>query len=82
MTITLQDIPEDVERALQDRASRENKTVEQTTLEIVAKGLGVNSSQPLKKTCDLTGIAGLRTIDDEMEAVFESQRRIDPDIWK
>lgn len=34
------------------------------------------------KRRDLSGIAGERLITSEMKAVFQEQRRVDPELWK
>jgi plasmid stability protein len=81
MTLTLENIPDEVDRALRERAAAENKTVDATAIDALARGLDVNRPGQARKR-DLTGIAGLRLISEEMKAAFEEQRRIDPELWK
>jgi plasmid stability protein len=73
-------IPDDIDRALRARAAAEHKSPEQAILDELEKGLGLDASQ--QKRRDLSGIAGMRTIDDEARAAFEEQRQIDPELWK
>ena len=80
MTYTLENIPDEIDRAIRERAAVEHKSPEQAILDALARGLGI-STQPQKRR-DLSGIAGARTIDDEARAAFEEQRRIDPEMWK
>lgn len=81
MQYTLQDIPDELERALRERAAAEQKSLDAAILDALARGLGVEPTPTLKRR-DLTGIAGRNLIDQDMQAVFDEQRRIDPDLWK
>jgi plasmid stability protein len=81
MQYTLENVPEELDQALRQRAAAEHKSLEAAILDALARGLGVESQKPVKRR-DLSGIAGRGLIDAEMKAVFEEQRRIDPDLWK
>jgi plasmid stability protein len=80
MTYTLENIPEEIDRAIQARATAEHKSPEQAILDALARDLGF--SAPTEKRRDLSDIAGQCTIDDEARAVFDEQRQIDPELWK
>lgn len=80
MTYTLENIPDEIDRAIRERAAAEHKSPEEAILDALAKGLGV--STPAQKRRDLSGIAGARTIDENARAAFREQRQIDPELWK
>ena len=75
------DIPDELGRVIKERAAAEHKNLDAVILDALARGLGVELRKPTKKR-DLSDIAGSWLIDPETEAVFEEQRRIDPDLWK
>ena len=81
MQITLPNIPDELERALKERASAEHKSVASLVLDALARGLGIEPQQPVKKR-DLSDIAGTWGVDAETEAALEEQGRIDPELWK
>jgi hypothetical protein len=80
MTYILENVSEELDRAIRARAAAEHKSPEQAILDELEKGFGIPTS--LQKRRDLSGIAGARTIDDKARAAFEEQRQIDPDLWK
>jgi plasmid stability protein len=80
MTYKLENIPDELDRAIRARAAAEHKSPEETIVDAVARSLGI-SAHPEKRR-DLSDIAGQCTIDDESRAVFQELRRIDPDMWK
>ena len=80
MTYTLENVPDELDRALRARAAAERKTPEQAILDALARDLGVDSVSEKKR--DLSDIAGKCSIDDETRAVFQELRRIDPEMWK
>ncbi len=118
MTYTLDNIPDQLDRALRERATAEHKSPEAVIIDLVVSGLSAKStdangdagamedsyrladdrefelalreqklidweawSDDVKRR-DLSGIAGQHLITPEMKAVFEEQRRFDPDLWK
>jgi hypothetical protein len=84
MTITLDNLPGHIERALRERARLDQKSLDQAAVDAMARGLGIQPTAPYEPVThrDLSDIAGTGGIDDEMEAIFWEHRRIDPEIWK
>jgi len=81
MTITLPNLPEELDRALRARAAAENKSLDAAALDALARGLGFDSvKRPARR--DLTGVAGRRLITEEMRQSFADQRQIDSELWK
>jgi plasmid stability protein len=81
MTYTLENIPDDLERALQERAAAEHKSVDAVLLDAVARGLGVEAHQPVKRR-DLSFMTEGPPLEPEVLEILEEQRRIDPELWK
>lgn len=79
MTYTINNVPDEIDRALHARAEAEHKSPEQAILDALARDLGVNSSQ---KKRDMSDIAGTWVEDPEFDAALEDQRRIDWELWQ
>jgi plasmid stability protein len=80
MTLTLQDVPKDVDDALRSKAQAEGKSVDQVALDVLKAGLGLR--QRPKKHIDLSDIAGTWIEDPEVEAALRDQDRVDPEMWR
>jgi hypothetical protein len=80
MIYTLENMPVELELALRERAAAERKSFNAAILDALSRGLGIDP-KPLKRR-DLSDVAGKGLIDARMEAVFEEQRSIDPEMWK
>lgn len=79
MVITLQNIPAEIEEALQRKATEEGKSVDRVTLDALARGLGVNSqatANGTEKVHELANPVGQQSTSDEMKSLYEEQRRI------
>lgn len=74
MVITLQNVPAEIEAALQRKAAEEGKSVDRVTLDALALGLGVNGLE--EKQDGFSDIAGPQQTSAEMREIFEKQRRI------
>ena len=74
MHYTPQQIPGDIEQALRARAAAEHKSVDAALIDALARGLGVEQPQPVKRR-ELSDVAGRGLTDDEMQKDFEAQRR-------
>lgn len=84
MTYTLDNIPDNLDRALRERAAAEHRSLNATIIDLLARGVGVEaspSSGPVKSR-DLSDIAGTWEEDAEFDAILEEQNRIDPEMWK
>jgi hypothetical protein len=84
MTIKIDKLPDEIALAIQARARAEHKSVDDTVVEALARGLGMSASPKTSQSCirDLSDIAGSGGIDDEMEALFWEHRQVNPEDWK
>ncbi len=80
MNYVLDNISEELHRAIQARAAAEQKTPEQAILDELKRSFGLVA--PPQKIRDLSDVAGACTIDEQARAAFEEQRQIDPELWK
>lgn len=81
MTLNLQNIPDEVDRALRERAAAENKSVDATAIDALARGLGI--VKPSNEKCyDLSFLAEGPPLEPEVLRALEEQRQIDPEIWR
>ena len=78
--LTLQDVPEEVESALQAKARAEGKSVNDLALEALAAAAGVKLNAEKKR--DLSDIAGTWVEDPEFDKIMREQDQIDPEMWK
>lgn len=81
MTLTISDLPNELERALRERAAAENKSLDAAAIDALARGLGVNQKQPDKRR-DLSFLAQGPPLEPEVLLALEEQRRIDPELWQ
>ncbi len=80
MRYTLRNVPEHLDRALRERARRENKSLDEVLPEALERAFAIRGEAPIQR--DLSGIAGSWQSDPEMERVLQDQRRIDPEMWR
>ena len=80
MTLTIENLPDHIERALRDRANLERKSLDALVVEALARGLGVGPSPEKKR--DLSFLAQGPPLEPEVIRALEDQRRIDPEIWQ
>ncbi|HMI82469.1 MAG TPA: hypothetical protein VK550_00180 [Polyangiaceae bacterium] len=80
MQYTLRRIPKKLDAALRSRARKENKTLNQVTLDALAEAVGL-SEEP-KKRRSVQDLVGAGRKDPELDAALEDQRRIDPELWR
>jgi hypothetical protein len=81
MTLPEIEICEELERALQDKAAAEHKTVDTVVVEVLSDGLGITQRQA-KHEINLSGVVGTWVSDPETEAILDEQNRVDPEMWK
>lgn len=80
MQYTIRGIPPAVDAALRRRAKATSKSLNQTALEALMEGVGIEN--PPKKRRDLSDIAGTWVEDKDFDAAVADQHQIDPDMWK
>jgi hypothetical protein len=78
--LTIRRVPERVKRLLQELAKREEKSLNQVSLEILERGLGLTSEEIVYH--DLDDLAGTWVDDPEFDKAIEEQHRVDPELWK
>lgn len=81
MTITIPNLPENVERALRQFAATEQKSLDAAAVDALAKGLGVERVEA-PKLRDLSFMAVGPPLEPEVIQALEEQRQIDPDVWQ
>lgn len=80
MQYTIRGIPRSVDRALRERARRENRSLNEVAVEALAEGLGVDEGP--RQWRDLSDIAGTWVRDPAVERALEEQRQVDPELWR
>jgi hypothetical protein len=80
MQYTLRNIPRLLDRAIRQKARRENKSVNQVAIEglLAAFDLG---AEPIQRR-DLSDVTGSWKEDPVTDEALADQRRIDPDLWR
>jgi plasmid stability protein len=79
MTLTLTQVPKDLDDALRLRAQSQGKSVDEVAVEVIRAGLAINDS--LKRR-DLSEFAGSWVNDPEVEAALKDQDRIEAEMWR
>jgi hypothetical protein len=80
MTLTLANIPLELDEALRKKAIAEGKALDEVALDAMRTGLGLSNGGA--KLRDLSDIAGTWISDPEVEAALRDQDRVDPEMWK
>jgi len=80
MQYTLRNIPPAVDRTLRRRAGEEGKSLNETAVEALCRGLGV--AEESVRYRDLSDLAGTWIDDPEFEAALADQHRIDRGLWE
>lgn len=81
MTITIENLPDELDRALRERAAAENKSLDAAALDALARGLRVAPQAQARKR-DLSFLVSGPPLEPEVLVAFEEQRRIDVELWK
>ena len=87
MTITLRNLPTEVERAIREKAKKEGLSLNRTVAKLLAEATGRGKTRPKKRVVhhDLDYLAGKWTKEeaDEFDAFLKEHRSwIDPKDWK
>ena len=82
--ITLRNIPPDVARAVQRRASQEGQSLNRAVLELVAEGAGLKKRAKKVRHTDLDALFGKwpKKEADAFDRHLREIRKIDPEIWE
>lgn len=80
MPYTLNDIPDEIEKAARERAEREGLSLDQVMVRELRFAFSI-AEKPTKKR-DLSGIFDGTPLEPEVLEALEDQRRIDPKMWE
>ena len=82
--ITLRNIPADVARAVERRASRESQSLNKAVLELVAEGAGLKNRARKVRHTDLDSLFGTwsKKQADAFDRQLRELRTVDPEVWK
>lgn len=77
---TIRNIPPRVDQLLRGRAKKQGKSFNETLVEALERGAGVQPKSKIHR--DLGWFYGSGGIDPEEEAAFAEQRQIDEELWR
>ncbi|MBP8298873.1 MAG: hypothetical protein KA020_00800 [Planctomycetes bacterium] len=80
MQYTLRNLPKPLDRAIRERALRENKSINEVTIDALLRAFGMLGDMPVQR--DLSDVAGTWQSDQDLDRVLLEQRRVDPDLWR
>ena len=80
MQYTLRNIPPEVDRALREKARREGRSLNDVAIEALRRMLEIGPGELRHR--DLSDVVGTLKSDSALDEALESQRKIDPDLWK
>lgn len=80
MQYTLRNIPPHLDRALREKAKREQRSLNEVAVEALLHGLGLEGEQVARR--DLGDVVGTWVADREVDAALDDQRAIDADLWR
>ena len=77
---TIRAVPEEVDRALRQRARREARSLNAVVVEALARGLELEA-EPVRHT-DLDDLIGTWQEDPDFDRAVADFERVDDDVWK
>lgn len=77
---TLRQVPAAIDRALREKARKEKRSLNETTIQVLKTGLEIGGTPPVHK--DLDFMIGTWVEDAAFEEAIRSQDQIDPELWK
>ncbi|MFQ5737429.1 MAG: hypothetical protein ACE5JX_00315 [Acidobacteriota bacterium] len=80
MQYTLRKVPAALDTALRERAKVEKKSLNEVTLQALARGMGF--SRQAQRYRDLSDLAGRWKEDPTFDQAIVDQHAIDPELWK
>jgi hypothetical protein len=80
MHYTLTNIPNDLDRALRERAALEQKSLEAIIVDLLARGLNIKPPQAISKSPRSDATDNWRD-DPEFQAALRDQNLIDWEVW-
>ena len=80
MTLTLDNLPPELEAELRRRAAAESRSVRDVAVDTLRERLVQHDSA--RKRRDVSDLAGMWREDPEVDRVFALQRQVDPEAWK
>ncbi|MEE8584384.1 MAG: hypothetical protein V3T83_05975 [Acidobacteriota bacterium] len=80
MQYTVRNIPDALDTELRERARAQKKSLNEVTLETLARGLGL--SKEAVRYRDLSDVAGTWKEDPAFDQAIADQDAIDPELWK
>jgi hypothetical protein len=79
MQYTIRRIPRNLDSALRRRARSRGKSLNETAIEALARGLGLEGAQVRR---DLADVVNTWKSEAAVAAAFAAQDRVDEDLWK
>ncbi len=80
MQYTVRNVPDALDAALRERARKEGRSLNEVTLQAIARGMGFSATRPRQR--DLSDLRGTWCEDPEFDQAIADQDRIDPELWK
>lgn len=80
MQYTIRNVPDDLDKALRERARREGRSLNEVALEALRRDVGLLSEQPKRR--DLSSFSGTWIDDPDVEKALADQRAIDEQMWE
>ena len=77
---TIRDVSDRMDAVLRERSAKYGKSLNETALEALSKGLGLGD-EPVRHH-DMDDLFGKWVDDPEFDKAIAEMRRIDPDMWK
>ena len=77
---TIRNVPNTVDRELRDLARRRGVSLNEATIDVIKRGLGV-SGEPIEYH-DLDDLIGSWKDDDRFDAAIAEQDTVEPDLWR
>jgi hypothetical protein len=82
MTLTIEKLPDSLNKALHQKAIAEGRTVQDVAVDAIARGLNVGNTNVSPKKGDWSEFIGSWVEDPEFDEAMKDFEKIDPELWK
>lgn len=77
---TIRRVPPRVDQELRRKAHEERRSLNETVLRALERGLGLTAEEP--RYHDLDDLAGTWVDDPEFDRAIEAMDQVDPELWR
>lgn len=80
MQYTIRNVPSSIDRVLRERSRRSKRSLNDTVIDTLRRGLGIGPDDPTYD--DLDDLIGTWKTDEKFDRALAEQHKVDKDLWR